>query len=178
MQAIDAPKLDSIIDKFRTKAQAKNLNSIQTAEMVCTFVQEIPYFLVHDYSCQKAVAESGSSFLAEYHSENKPCLPEIPGGVQSPYEFMHNLKGDCDTRSLLAFTILKELGISVSVWISETYGHSVLGVGLPAGSGFYKEVNGRKHYAIELTAKGFRLGMISPEQQIGSNWDIALFYNR
>jgi hypothetical protein len=53
-----------------------------------------------------------------------------------------------------------------------------LGVGLPAGSGFYKEVNGRKHYAIELTAKGFRLGMISPEQQIGSNWDIALFYNR
>ncbi|MFM7681907.1 MAG: hypothetical protein ACKO7P_04100 [Bacteroidota bacterium] len=178
MQAMDAPKLDSIVAKFRAKAQAKNLNSVQTAEMVCTFVQEIPYFLVHDYSCQKAVAESGSGFLAEYHSENKPCLPEIPGGVQSPYEFMHNLKGDCDTRSLLAFTILKELGISASVWISETYGHSVLGVGLPVGSGFYKEVNGRKHYAIELTAKGFRLGMISPEQQIESNWDIALFYNR
>ena len=178
MQSLDAPKLDSIVQQFRSKAQAKNLNSIQTAEMVCTFVQEIPYFLVHDYSCQKAVAESGSGFLAEYHSENKPCLPEIPGGVQSPYEFMHNLKGDCDTRSLLAFTILKELGISASVWISETYGHSVLGVGLPAGSGFYKEVNGRKHYAIELTSKGFRLGMISPEQQIESNWDIALFYNR
>lgn len=177
MQAMDSPKLDSIIDKFRIKAQAKNLNSNQTAEMVCTFVQEIPYFLVHDYSCQKAVAESGSGFLAEYHSENKPCLPEIPGGVQSPYEFMHNLKGDCDTRSLLAFTILKELGISASVWISETYGHSVLGVGLPAGSGFYKEINGVKHYAVELTAKGFRLGMISPEQQVRNNWDIALFVN-
>lgn len=178
MQAFDAPKLDSIVQKFRTKAQNKNLNTQQTAEMVCTFVQEIPYFLVHDFTCRKAVAKSGSDFLTQYHSENKPCLPEIPGGVQSPYEFMHNLKGDCDTRSLLAFTILKELGISASVWISETYGHSVLGVGLPVGSGFYKEVNGRKHYAIELTAKGFRLGMISPEQQIGGNWDIALFYNR
>ena len=91
---------------------------------------------------------------------------------------MHNLKGDCDTRSLYAFTILKELGIPASVWISETYGHSVLGVGLPVGNGFYKEINGVKHYAVELTAKGFRLGMISPEQQIQSNWDIALFYNR
>jgi len=51
-------------------------------------------------------------------------------------------------------------------------------VGLPVGNGFYKEINGVKHYAVELTAKGFRLGMISPEQQIQSNWDIALFYNR
>jgi len=178
MQSTDAAKLDSIVLKFRAAAQQKNLNAKETAEMVCTFVQEIPYFLVHDYSCQKAVAESGSGFLTEYHSENKPCLPEIPGGVQSPYEFMHNLKGDCDTRSLYAFTILKELGIPASVWISETYGHSVLGVGLPVGNGFYKEINGVKHYAVELTAKGFRLGMISPEQQIQGNWDIALFYNR
>ena len=146
--------------------------------MVCAFVQEIPYYLVHDFDCQKAIEQSGSDFLTQYHRENKPCLQDIPGGVQSPYEFMHNLKGDCDTRSLLAFSILKKLGISSSVWVSETYGHSVLGVGLPAGNGFYIKVKGDKHYAIELTAKGFRLGMISPEQQIGNNWDIALFYKR
>jgi hypothetical protein len=146
--------------------------------MVCTFIQEIPYFLVHQLDCKQIVKEAGSGFVVEYHMQNKPCLPEIPAGVQSPYEFMHNLKGDCDTRSLLAFTILKKMGIPASVWISEAYGHSVLGVGLPIASGFYKEVNGVKHYAVELTAKGFRLGMISPEQQIESNWDIALFYNR
>jgi hypothetical protein len=48
-----------------------------------------------------------------------------------------------------------------------------------AGKGHenYKEINGVKHYAVELTAKGFRLGMISPEQQVRNNWDIALFVN-
>jgi hypothetical protein len=115
--------------------------------------------------------------MVEYHRSNKPCLPEVPGGVQSPYEFMHNLKGGCDTRSLLAFTILRSMDIPASVWISEAYGHSVLGVGLPVSTGFYKEINGVKHYAVELTAKGFRLGMISPEQQVRNNWDIALFVN-
>jgi hypothetical protein len=65
----------------------------------------------------------------------------------------------------MAYTILKKLGIPCSIWISETYGHSIVGVGLPVGAGSYKEINGMKHYATELTAKRFRLGMISPEQQ-------------
>jgi hypothetical protein len=173
----DVNKLDSIVVKLKQNAKRKHLNSIQTAEMVCTFVQEIPYFLVHDFDCKTAVSESNSDFMIEYHRSNKPCLPEVPGGVQSPYEFMHNLKGDCDTRSLLAFTILRSMDIPASVWISEAYGHSVLGVGLPVSTGFYKEINGVKHYAVELTAKGFRLGMISPEQQVRNNWDIALFVN-
>lgn len=173
----DVNKLDSIVVKLKQNAKRKHLNSIQTAEMVCTFVQEIPYFLVHDFDCKTAVSESNSDFMVEYHRSNKPCLPEVPGGVQSPYEFMHNLKGDCDTRSLLAFTILRSMDIPASVWISEAYGHSVLGVGLPVSTGFYKEINGVKHYAVELTAKGFRLGMISPEQQVRNNWDIALFVN-
>lgn len=173
----DVNKLDRIVVKLKQNAKRKHLNSIQTAEMVCTFVQEIPYFLVHDFDCKTAVSESNSDFMVEYHRSNKPCLPEVPGGVQSPYEFMHNLKGDCDTRSLLAFTILRSMDIPASVWISEAYGHSVLGVGLPVSTGFYKEINGVKHYAVELTAKGFRLGMISPEQQVRNNWDIALFVN-
>jgi len=173
----DVNKLDSIVVKLKQNAKRKHLNSIQTAEMVCTFVQEIPYFLVHDFDCKTAVSESNSDFMVEYHRSNKPCLPEVPGGVQSPYEFMHNLKGDCDTRSLLAFTLLRSMDIPASVWISEAYGHSVLGVGLPVSTGFYKEINGVKHYAVELTAKGFRLGMISPEQQVRNNWDIALFVN-
>ena len=177
MDLNDVKKLDSIVVKLKQNAKRKHLNSIQTAEMICTFVQEIPYFLVHDFDCKTAVAESNSDFMVEYHRSNKPCLPEVPAGVQSPYEFMHNLKGDCDTRSLLAFTILRSMGIPASVWISEAYGHSVLGVGLPVSTGFYKEINGVKHYAVELTAKGFRLGMISPEQQVRNNWDIALFVN-
>lgn len=178
LDRMDSQKIDSIVVIFRNYAGRKHLSAIRTAEMVTTFVQEIPYYLVHDLSCQEAIDQSNSQFLTDYHAEGKPCLANIPGGVQSPYEFMHNLKGDCDTRSLLAFSILKKMGISASVWVSESYGHSILGVGLPVGTGVYKIVNGIKHYPIELTAKGFRLGMISPDQTDMDNWNITLYYNK
>ena len=178
LDELDNTKVDSIVKILGKKAKDKKLNPVQTAEMVITFIQEIPYVLVHQSSCQEIVkSEQSSSFLADYHAEGKPCLPNIPGGVQSPYEFLHNLKGDCDTRSLLGYTILRKLNISCSVWISQAYGHSILGVGVPAGNGSYKEVNETKHYGVELTNKGYRLGMIAPQQRDMNNWDIALFYN-
>lgn len=178
LEQFDNEKTDSIVNLLKEKAAAKKLNSIQTAEMVVTFIQEIPYVLVHENSCQNIVqSESRNSFIVEYHQHKKPCLPNIAGGVQSPYEFLHNLKGDCDTRSLLGYTILKKLNISTSIWISEAYGHSILGVGLPVGNGVYKTINGINHYGVELTSKGFRLGMIAPQQRDMSNWDIALYSN-
>jgi hypothetical protein len=146
--------------------------------MVVTFIQEIPYVLVHQNSCQQIMqSEKEGSFIVTYHQDKKPCLPNIPGGVQSPYEFLHNLKGDCDTRSLLGYAILKKMNISASVWVSQAYGHSILGVGLPVGNGVSKNVNGLNHYGVELTNKGFRLGVISPQQRDMSNWDIALYFN-
>lgn len=174
----DNPKIQEIVKQFAEKSRYKNLNQLQTAEMVTTFVQEIPYYLVHDYTCQQVIDISKSEFVTSYHRNGKPCLPNIPGGVQSPYEFLHNLKGDCDTRSLLAFAILKELHISTSVWVSEAYGHSILGVGLPVAGGAYKTVEGVNHYGVELTAKGFRIGMVGPEHKNMSNWDITLYYNQ
>lgn len=171
----DLSKLDSLADYFRMEQQKRNLNSVQTAEMVITFIQEIPYCLIHEGSC--AEANQAASFIAEYHQSGKPCLPNIITGLQSPYEFIHNLKGDCDTRSLLGFSLLSKLGIPASVWVSEPYGHSILGVGLGSGSSYYKMVGGIRHSAVELTAKGFRLGMISPEQGDMNNWKIALYKN-
>jgi len=180
LYTFDEQKVKHIVKIFKDSSERKHLNTLQTVEMVTTFIQEIPYYLVHENSCQYAVQQairSGDNFTVEYHREHKPCLPNVPGGVQSPYEFLHNLKGDCDTRSLLGYTILKELGISCSVWVSQSYGHSILGVGVPVGNGIYKYVNGIKHYGVELTAKGYRLGMVSPQTNNPFNWDISIFYN-
>lgn len=171
----DMPKLDSIVLYFRNEQRSRNLSSVQTAEMVTTFIQEIPYCLIHEGSCREA--DQMAAFISDYHRSGKPCLPDIIAGVQSPYEFLHTLKGDCDTRSLLGFSILTRLGIPASVWVSEAYGHSVLGVGLGTGGSNAKTVGGIRHSAVELTAKGFRLGMISPEQGDMNNWEIALFKN-
>lgn len=168
----DQNKLDSLLRYFEGERKSRHLNNVETAEMVVTFIQEIPYYLVHDGSCEEASSQGG--FVADYHAEGKPCLAEIIGGVQSPYEFVHNLKGDCDTRSLLGYTLLSKLGIESSVWISPAYGHSILGVAVPVNSQYYKVVNGTRYFGVELTAKGFRIGMISPEQANMNNWNVVL----
>jgi hypothetical protein len=172
----DVQKLDSLYLFFNKEREKKKLNTLQTSEMVITFIQEIPYCLIHDGTCNEA--NKMAPFIQEYHNSNKPCLPEIIAGVQSPYEFIHNLKGDCDTRSLLAYTLLSRLGIPASIWVSEVYGHSILGVGIGTGSRNYKNIGGMRHTAVELTAKGFRLGMISPEHTEMKNWNIALYNNQ
>lgn len=170
----DQPKLDSIVSKIKIDVSRYNYKPIDIARTVVTMIQEIPYVLVHDKSCQEIISNNGD-FVSTYHKEGKPCLPKIEGGVQTPYEFLHNLKGDCDTRSLLAHLILRKLGIKSSVWVSMDYGHSILGVALPVGSGSYKMINGVKHYGVELTAKGFDIGMVAPNQRQMANWDIALY---
>ena len=172
----DFAKVDSLARLVSSVAQERNYSQLQTSEYLITLIQEIPYVLVHDYSCQEVINNS-NDFVREYHIDGKPCLPNIIAGLHSPYEFMHTLAGDCDTRSLFGHAVLTKLGISSSVWISEQYGHSILGVGVPVSAGVQKSVMGVPHYGVELTAKGYRLGMISPDQRNVKNWDIALYKN-
>jgi hypothetical protein len=176
LHSYDANKIDFIVSKLKKLAGEKNYNAYESAELVVTFIQSIPYCLVHDFSCEKAIKESNSDFLIKSHKQGKPCLPNIPAGVQSPYEFVHNLKGDCDTRALLAFTILSKLNIPSSIWMSQQYGQSVIGIGVPS-TGVYKTVDGVRHFATELTAEGYQIGMISPDLRNTNNWEIGTFNN-
>jgi hypothetical protein len=172
----DQKKVDSVALVVRKVSKQRRYNPAQTAEYLVTMIQEVPYVLVHDLSCKDAVLKY-RGFVAQYHMQGKECLPDVVAGVQSPYEFMHNLKGDCDTRTLFAHAVLNRLGISSSVWVSSTYGHSILGVGVPGSSSNRKVIQGVPHYAVELTAKDFRIGMIAPEQSQMSNWKVAIYTN-
>lgn len=172
----DQFRVDSLARLVSNVAKERQYSQFETAEYLISLIQELPYVLVHDYSCQEVINNAGD-FVRDYHLEGKPCLPNIIAGVHSPYEFMHTLAGDCDTRSLFGHAVLNKLGISSSIWISEQYGHSILGVGVPVSSNVQKMVMGVPHYGVELTAKGFRLGMISPDQRNLKNWNIALFKN-
>lgn len=171
----DRDKLDSLILYFQNEWKNNNLTLTQAAEMVVTFVQEIPYVLIHDGTC--AEAQSMGGFISEYHSEGLPCKAGVVAGIQSPYEFIHDLEGDCDTRSLLTYAILEGLNIKSSVWVSAEYGHSIIGIAVPTNSTNYKSLNGTRYFATELTAKGFRVGMIAPEHTDMDNWNIVLYNN-
>lgn len=169
----DSNKLDSLAHYFKHQRDSLQLNPTETAEAIVTFIQEIPYYLVHDGSCEEAM-NAGNAFMTEYHIDGKPCLAHMVAGIQGPYEFIHNLKGDCDTRSLLCHALLKQLGIPSSVWVSEAYGHSIIGIGVASAGNNYKTVSGQRHFATELTAKGFRIGMISPDHTDMDNWLITI----
>lgn len=170
----DTKLLPSMINMLDSIRIARKLNKDQFADMAVSFVQYIPYVLVHDESCASLVSQSpNDDFIQTYHREGKECLPIIKFGVQAPAEFGYNLKGDCDTRVVLLFTLLDHFGYDVAILISEAYGHCVLGINKP-GTGSYKNYYGTKYFVWETTSKGFRMGQFPAEVSNMNNWHIAL----
>jgi hypothetical protein len=169
----DEKTIDTYAHIFDSLNTVNQWNRQQLAEAIVTSIQAIPYVLVHDQSCQQAIKESGSSFLIQYHKDGKECLPNIKFGVQGGYEFLHNLKGDCDTRSLLCFELLSRFKYPVAMLISEAYGHCILGIDLPM-KGKYVGNSNRKYLVWETTAPGFKPGELSPEISDMDKWHIAI----
>ena len=164
------PALYQMFDKLKAE---KKTDTKQFAEMIGTFVQRIPYVLVHDKSCEQLLREAANDeFIQQYHREGKECLQNCKYGLQAPAEFGFNLKGDCDTRALLAYTILDHYGYDVAILTSNVYGHAILGIGLPY-QGLYKSHNGIRYYSWELTAKDWQPGLLAPSISEMDNWEIS-----
>ena len=168
----DKNKLDELIDMYDEIKHDKKLNQKQFADMVVTSIQNIPYVLVHDYSHEEA-DEKWGGFIEEYHKSGDVCLEKIKFGLQSPVEFMCNFLGDCDTRVLLCYLVLKEFGFDVAMLGSTTYGHEVLGI---SGNyrGSYVKKDGIKYYAWETTATGYRPGVLSPDFSNMDYWFVDI----
>ncbi len=156
----DAPLMLDIFEEFGRIGQEQKLNSADFAEMVVTYIQNIDYVLVHEGTCEQERTWGG--FSESYHAEGNECLPGIRFAIQSPLEFMYNLKGDCDTRSVLAYAILSHYGYDVVVLGCEI--HAVLGINMPA-SGRFAKFNGKKYYFWEVTAKNWQVGQIAADYQ-------------
>ena len=169
----DNSLLRSYIKVFDSIQKTRKLNKIELADAIVSSIQSIPYVLVHEGSCQDAINNSNSSFLVQYHREGKECLPNIKYGVQSGYEFLHNLKGDCDTRSLLCFELLNHYKFSVAMLISMEYGHCILGIDLPL-NGLSLRTENHNYLVWETTSKGFKPGELAPEVSDMDKWSIAV----
>jgi hypothetical protein len=163
--------IEFMLEKIKKE---KNLDAKGFAEMAACFVQRIPYVLVHELSCEELVRRNyNDEFIQEYHREGKQCLQNCKFGLQAPVEFSYNLKGDCDTRALMLFTILDHFGYNVAVFTSQAYGHAIMGIGLPY-QGLYKSYNGIKYYTWELTAKDWQPGLLPPQVSDMNNWNVVL----
>ena len=156
----DKNQLAPLQDSLKALAATQNIPKHELAYTIVSFVQDIPYhYILSDDSCST-------------HTDF-PCVPSQRYGVLSPIEFLYSLSGDCDTRTVLLFTLLKNMGYSPVIVNSAQYGHSMLAIDIPTEGDFF-EHKGRKFYFWETTATGWMPGMLPPEMSNKDYWTIIL----
>ncbi len=162
----DKDLLKNIYQKYDSLRSGSN--ALEFARIVVSSIQEVPYTWILPESCFDANNQQ------EINKSGYACLGNIKKyGIQSPLEFMANQKGDCDTKSLIIYSILKHFNYDVCILISEAYEHALLGINIPA-SGKYKMHQGKKYYTWETTVKGMDIGQISPQQSNMNLWEVAM----
>jgi hypothetical protein len=161
--------MKEIISMYDSIRNARNLNETDFANMIVSSVQSIPYALIVASSCQEPeVQEMVNEFQCS-------CLGNIRNyGIQSPIEFMYNQMGDCDTRAVFLYLVLKYFGYDVAVFVSEYYAHAVLAIHTNA-TGLYMMRDGKRYYFWETTAEGFVPGELSPGIRNTNFWNFALY---
>lgn len=168
----DKDKLDGVYKMFDQIKVDKKLNDKQFAEMIVSFVQHIPYYAVLEGSCNENEYQDRN--IKELIRQNVGrCSPNQKFGITTPVEFLATSQGDCDSRTVLLYTIFKHYNYNVAVFSSEIYSHSILGIGLPYNGLSYETSSGK--YALwETTDRGFKPGILPPEIMNLNYWNISL----
>lgn len=164
----DRPNLDLIYSTLSNIQNYHQLDRLSFANVLVSFVQSIPYAFVFESSCND---KYNSDYEVRKAMDNgTQCDGFNIWGLNSPIEFMKNLYGDCDTRTLFLYTIMKKFGYKVVILNSDS--HSMLGVKLsPSGGGTYMTYLGERYYMWETTAKNWEIGVLPPNE-INSRWEI------
>ena len=173
----DNSKMNDIYSIFNKIQKQDNLSKYEFANMVVSFVQNIKYNLPYGGSCAEECENGG--MVQEMTDDGHSCDSYVAFGYYAPVEFIGNWKGDCDTRSVFLFTVLKHYGYDVVILNSKLYQHSILGINLvPEATTIplYKKHNYTKYYAWEATGP-LSLGLLSPECNNMREWDVVLDNN-
>lgn len=172
LKEFDKNNFKSVYTLFDSIGKANRLNKIKFAEMIVTFVQDIPYAIVLDDECDASLYNDRftRNYLLNHSGE---CDGYQQFGINTPVEFLTNLKGDCDTRTLLLYTILSHYNYDVAMMSSEFYGHSIIGINLPI-NGITYTYNNQRYVLWETTAPNIKPGIIPNEISNLNNWRISL----
>ncbi|MCK5674151.1 MAG: transglutaminase domain-containing protein [Spirochaetales bacterium] len=135
-------RLTNLSSAFTWLQEKNELSDREILEMIIDFIQEIPYEIPDNYY-----------------------------GLYTPSDVLFRDAGDCDSKSLLAALILKQLGYNTAIFYSDKYAHAMLGINVPS-TGEYKEHNGMPYYFTEMTAKGWQIGELSPDCADHKYWYI------
>jgi biopolymer transport protein ExbB/TolQ len=168
----DQDKLTSLyrmLDQIRSQ---NNLGELEFAELVVSMVQSLEYTLIVDENCD-ALSLTGNREIRRLLKDFS-CESPHAFGLKTPLEFLTTLKGDCDTRTVALYTILKHFGYDVAIMNSDVYQHSMLGIQLPGVRGKFKVEQGRKYLFWETTSPQSPIGFLPPDFGVINNWYIVL----
>ncbi len=168
----DKNSLNGIYKLFDSLKVSNKLDKIQFAEVVVSFVQDIPYTLILDKDCD--ISFYKDEFIINYLSKsNAKCDGNQRFGINTPIEFLTSLNGDCDTRTLLLYTVLEHYDYDVALLCSDQYGHSIIGINLPINGTAINYYN-QRYVVWETTAHGIRPGILSQQFSNLNNWRISI----
>jgi len=168
----DKDKLNGVYQLFDSIQQKRPLSPEKFSELIVSFIQDIPYTIIVTDACNSRLYED--KFIKEYlSSEDARCDGFEKFGINSPVEFMSNLNGDCDSRTLLLYTIFAHYGFDVAILSSEYYGHSIIGLNLPI-SGLAYQYQNKRYVLWETTAPNCKAGVLPKEISNLNYWRISL----
>ncbi len=168
----DKGNLNGIYHLFDSLKLSENLSPSKLAEVIVSFVQDIPYTVVLPNACDPALYSD--DFIRNYlASANSRCDGYEKFGINTPVEFMATLNGDCDTRTLFIYTVLSHYGYDVVLLSSEFYNHSLIGINLPY-EGITYSYNSQRYVLWETTAQNIRPGILPEEVSNLNYWRISL----
>lgn len=168
----NTPSLDLVINTFQTIHDEKKLNQMEFAEMVVTCIQDIPYSFIFQEACLPA-ENYETSIRRILEDCPECCMGNVSYGIQNPVSFLQNLKGDCDTRTVIIYSILKYFNYDVAILNSDFYRHSIMGINLPT-TGIHKRHYGKKYVVWETTAKYYEAGKLPPNFKDITHWNVIL----
>ncbi|HMJ46918.1 MAG TPA: hypothetical protein VK498_06285 [Ferruginibacter sp.] len=166
----DEKLMPGLYTAFDSIGRSNQLNRERFANMIVSFVQDIPYTLIVDRDCDRYKMENPADVDI---ISNSGCFGPCVFGLQSPVEFMYNLKGDCDTRTVLLYTLLSHYDYDIAILNSVPYRHSMLGINLPVG-GTSKSIKGKRYFFWETTATNFRPGILPVQTDNVDYWHFVL----
>lgn len=177
LERSDQSKMERTYAAFDSIKKANSLSDIAFAKMVVSCIQSIPYYLVVDQSCN--ADNYNDEFVYRYLKEcNRDCcIGYEKFGIRSPVEFVSDLKGDCDTRALVIYSVLKKFNYNVALISSEYYKHAMVAVSFENEdgiNGLSMNINNRNYYLWETTSAGFQPGQVPNANRNLTYWEIAL----
>jgi len=138
----DDKSLEDLAQSLKALADENTFDENQLAEFVASFVQTIPYD-TEKFNLIKA---------------------GIRAKIYYSYEVLFNNKGVCSDKSFMAYSLLRDLGYGVAIFLFPEDQHMAMGIKCPLEYSSY----GSGYCFLESTVTGNRIGII-PELMPSSN---------